>query len=679
MPANSEDKKVNYTLMGTSSGKTGKLEIFSDETWRLALSYYEGGAFNPLASGSWKLRQVDSALLLTVTDDPAQALDKKEYEAAADTSAPPAIHYSLTMVCTIPQVGTIELKLTTKPLAAEHFTVAFDLNYPSAPELETKTTKTFVADNGATKEYLDAAPSAPERAGYKFAGWHTVKNPTLTNGASTSEYLFGKKASAYNANPLIKDDVMALASDTTLYARWVEVTEIATEEQLQDMANDLAGWYRLTADIALSQAWTPVGMYYANYEFYEPNWWLYSFRGTLEGNSHQISGLRLETLTFGANAITEAEGSADGTTALFAAAVNCTVKDLTIEGARVAIANYEANTHAYVSVLAAFVQGGNTRFENCLVRGATIEVSTKNVWYVSVAGLFGGHWGGSAKNCAVTNSSLTLNTAFDKILEGYPYEAVYLGALVGEGYAWMKNCQAAADIHYSLNDSRAITGKNVPLDIYLGEAMGSSTYAQGLIYEGALSFDYAKEAGGSNVYLGGLVGLQRYGFINNSVSKAAMAYTAANLSPSEGQSLSCGGILGANDTLYGLMGYAYYGLSDGCRVNNCLDLSTLTKGGAAVADLPTIGKYALYAAEVKGYADALGADVSSFVNADGFTSNFFGAFHCVRLRSTAAPADANGTITVSEQSELLGDALQATLGAGWSYEEGRLPRPKPVA
>ncbi len=628
-----------------------------------------------MASGTWELNTTTYNILLTVTGDEADVLAEDTYTLNVDIQSH---EYSTDMTLTVPQVGPLSFSFNSAVVTETHYTVTYNLNYANAPAGGTAETKTFKLD-GVSKEYVEAAPATPTREGYKFAGWYTVQNPTLTNGASDKEYLFGTKLeTAYNTPPAhLKNDVTEITEDTTLYARWVEVKEISTAAQLKEMAN-VTGWYKLTADITLTEAWTPIGMYYANYEFYKPAWWLYSFRGTLDGNGHKITGLQLNTLTFAEDVVSATEGSANGTTALFGSAVNCTVKDLTIEGATVTITDYEAKTHAYVSVLAAFVQGTDTLFENCTVKDATINVSTKNVWYVSVAGLFGGHWGGNAKNCNVTNSTITVSTSFDKILEGYPYEAVYVGGLVAEGYAWMKNCTADVDVIYTLNDSRTTTAEDVPVNIYLGGAMASSTYLQGVVYEGDITFNYTKAVGKADVNLGGLSGLQRYGYINNCMSKANMVYTDNNLATVEGQTLSVGGILGANDTLYGIMGYAYFSIPNGCRVNNCIDMATLTKNGTAVSDLQTIGKYALYDAEVKAYADALGADVSSFKNADGYTSNFFGAFNCVKVRNVAAEADINGTVTVANESDLFGEILKTTLGDGWIYNVGQLPTPKTV-
>ena len=69
----------------------------------------------------------------------------------------------------------------------------------------------------------------------------------------------------------------------------------------------------------------------------------------------------------------------------------------------------------------------------------------------------------------------------------------------------------------------------------------------------------------------------------------------------------------------------------------------------------------------------------SLKDLDLYTSNFFGAFNCVKVRNVAAEADTNGTVTVASESALHGEALKTTLGDGWTYTAGQLPTPKTVA
>ena len=82
--------------------------------------------------------------------------------------------------------------------------------------------------------------------------------------------------------PGVEEERMPLTEDLTLYARWVEKTEINTPEELLAMREDLSGWYVLGGDIDLSGIdWIPVGNYVSHYEYLNPTWWREAFRGEL--------------------------------------------------------------------------------------------------------------------------------------------------------------------------------------------------------------------------------------------------------------------------------------------------------------------------------------------------------------------------------------------------------------
>lgn len=324
-------------------------------------------------------------------------------------------------------------------------------------------------------------------------------------------------------------------------------------------------------------------------------------------------------------------------------------------------------------MLAAFVQGSNTLFENCTVSNATISVSCENVWYYGISGLFAGHWGGHANNCNFIGGSIALTATYTKAATKAD-ETIYVGGLVGEGYAWLDNCDAKTTVSLTINDSRAEV--STPMNVYYGGAMASSTYLNKVTYEGNISLDYTKSAGAANVYYGGVSGYQRYGYINNCYSKAAMNFVNHNANVVDGQEFTAGGILGAYDTMYGLMGTAYFGIG-GCRVSNCLDNSAFTATGAAVfaSDLAIIG-FVPADAVVDAYNQSFNVDMTNFKRADG-SYTFFGAFNCVKVRvGGTAGTDVDGNVKVNSESAVYGESIKETLGDGWTYENGKLPVPK---
>ncbi len=116
-------------------------------------------------------------------------------------------------------------------------------------------------------------------------------------------------------------------------------TEISTVSDLTSIANDLDGSYILTADITLSDSWTPIG------SSSDP------FTGVLNGDGHIISGLKFED-------------TSTASVGLFSYATGATIQNLGIEDANIVGAKDVA---AFVGVMS----GGT--LEKCYVSNSFIQ------------------------------------------------------------------------------------------------------------------------------------------------------------------------------------------------------------------------------------------------------------------------------------------------------------------
>lgn len=106
---------VASTLTATATGgQSAKIELMSDNTWVLSVSYYQGGDYTATASGTYAL---DAAynMVLTVTGDTADALAEDSYTLACDYSTQT---YSGTIECTLPVVGELSFAFTQQPTQA---------------------------------------------------------------------------------------------------------------------------------------------------------------------------------------------------------------------------------------------------------------------------------------------------------------------------------------------------------------------------------------------------------------------------------------------------------------------------------------------------------------------------------------------------------------------------------
>ena len=88
----------------TRNGQSAKIVLSSDNTWKLAISYYQGGDYYDTASGTYAEDQSEN-IVLTVTNDAADVLAQDSYTLSYDADTET---YSLTMVCAVPEVGSLE-------------------------------------------------------------------------------------------------------------------------------------------------------------------------------------------------------------------------------------------------------------------------------------------------------------------------------------------------------------------------------------------------------------------------------------------------------------------------------------------------------------------------------------------------------------------------------------------
>lgn len=172
MPAETPEVAMTLTA-STAAGQSAKIELMSDNTWALSISYYSGGAYTPTASGTYAL---DAAynMVLTVTEDTAEVLPEESYTFACDYATQT---YSGTIeVKNVPVVGDLTLNFTTGE--------ATDPDPEPEPEPEPEPGEALYTSNVASiYSGQGSAYLALEEGG--------VFNVYVTFGGSTSSWLNG--------------------------------------------------------------------------------------------------------------------------------------------------------------------------------------------------------------------------------------------------------------------------------------------------------------------------------------------------------------------------------------------------------------------------------------------------------------------------------------------------------
>lgn len=403
----------------------------------------------------------------------------------------------------------LALAVSISVTAQETCRVSFDLNYNTAESIPPLTVET------GRMVPLDKKPW-PRREGYRFGGWYTTKECQ-----PQEEWRFGNNASFF-APPT---DSMKVEQSMVLYAKWVSPTLVRTASELDAMRNDLYGWYVLDADIDLSGIanWIPVGEYEADYEFAPGEWWRRAFKGILDGNGHTIKGLTITEL------VTDKSG-------LFGTVANGEIRNLRMEGSRLTF----TAERPYVAPLAGILkqdEGQVCSILHCQVVNTLIRVKTTNCASVfhGFTGLAGGAWGGSIENCTVSGT-------MDLEIAGTGGGELYVGSFLGEAYNNTRRCSSDFDINI-----RFTAPAQGEFKAFIGGLQASATQLESCTSTGRIRI--SGEPGSRNLFVGGLVGSERYGTVQNCASSVKMEIRDLI-------SAQMGGISGEFSSTYGIIGAA---------------------------------------------------------------------------------------------------------------------------
>ena len=440
---------------------------------------------------------------------------------------------------------TLALLLMAIPTLAEEkiapLTVTFDLN--TTPD--TTDNETYIYTTTGYNEYwqpvteekeavfttedgvLSVDLPVPTREGWYFAGWQTQPVVTvndLINGVSPYLWMPGHKASAFGQAMQAEDEVIDLRpfadenSQVRLYARWVQLTPIDSAKGLQAMANDLYGAYELTADIEMADTFIPVGCYFNNYELFETAWWTYAFRGTLIGNGHTISGLKLQGADRDISGYVDTpvwhnDGvTCDGTVGLFGAVAGANLSGFTLKDAVIDVTGEYAydGGYCYVGTVAAFDMAStlsDIHVDNVTINVEDTEVhaEVRDSAYVSVAGLEGGGWNSTVQNCSVSGT-VSLDVRTEKSHGG----SVYLGGMIAENYANISGCKVD-QIALRLNHQDVSQAtEDTALGVNVGGLGASNTSTTNCDVNAVIEVSVEKPVGEAVVAVGGLAGSQYY-------------------------------------------------------------------------------------------------------------------------------------------------------------------------
>ncbi len=290
---------------------------------------------------------------------------------------------------------------------------------------------------------------------------------------------------------------------------------ITTADQLAGIKNNLGAYYKLGANITLTENWEPIGTFEAANEDGETPDMSKAFTGVFDGDGKTISGLKVN-------------GSIAA--GLFGCVANGTVKNVTIQNATVSGSCMAAAAVGYAY---------NSRVENVTLTATERQQSTITANVLNyqdtdmapnmVAGIVGAGMDSTIKNCTVENTKMTVTGLTQAAgwgtnvhdmgllgggLEGTPLEGCTvknselsvtgaysfgIGGLSGcaMGADHVKNC-TVNNVKITLGDNAYLTGGLVG---YAGKTDGEVTKLSNCKSE-----NVQITAGASSSRIGGLIG-----------------------------------------------------------------------------------------------------------------------------------------------------------------------------
>ena len=362
-----------------------------------------------------------------------------------------------------------------------------------------------------------------------------------------------------------------LFRSATLYARWVEVKDIFTEEDLRNISKDLYGAYRLANDINLTEKWIPIGRYFNNYENFDMDWWTYAFRGSLDGNGHTISGMIIDSAQLPVSGYNGEDTpwyndgeNANGCAAMFGATTGAVIENLTLDSPVVEF--QYGGAYCYGAPLSAIDMASTVK--NVTVKEPLVDITASDedgqtdlTMYISVSGMLAGSWNSKVTDCAVEGGVITLNARTVELHGG----ETYVGGMIGECYGDVIDCSSSTELKVNVIDVIP-NGKDTMLKVQVGGLNASNNVAENCKINSKIRVAVDKPQGLSTVSAGGMSGVQRYSVATGNDVKAEIIMDC-NLDTVEGKAYT-GAVAGALDTYYTLQILMYTPVAQaGCKGN----------------------------------------------------------------------------------------------------------------